>query len=95
MIQPRAGRFSVTLQAGKPIKMSLKVQRSKVIDSAVLCEPLQQNHLPKVSYPGQHPLDHLWGMQLTQAWKEHCSELHFTLSTAGNLWVAVAVPGEC
>lgn len=73
MIQPGAGRFAVTLQAGRPIKMSLKVQRSEVLDSAVLYDPLQQNLLPEASYPGQNPLDHLWRMQLTQAWKEYCS----------------------
>lgn len=56
MIQPGAGRFVLTLQAGKPIKVVslLKVQRSEVHDSAVLYELLQQNHLPKASYPGQH-----------------------------------------
>lgn len=86
MIQPGARSFAVILQAGKSVKVVsvLKGQRSEVLDSAVLYELLQQNHLPKASYPGQHPLAHLWGMQLTQAWKEHCSEFHFTLFTAGS-----------
>lgn len=51
MVQPGAGMFAVILQAGKLIKVVsfLKVQMSEVLDSAVLYEPLQQNHVPKAS----------------------------------------------